>query len=190
MEFNHWIPPFLVGGIYWLIHKFKGELNERNNYKRRRLYSFVLLIMSVWNFTSLMFQLSRGIPSAPLHILSLLLAIVYLWYWLRAAWTPYEQFQMELHIPRSLSSAVKEKNFSIFLPFTWKKSKQIEITKPVQVELNSGVEELNLNGSKVKDNNVHSGSLKSKLEELNAMKESGLVTEEEFNKLRGKYLDI
>ena len=118
-------------------------------------------------------------------MLSLILAIVYLWYWLKAAWTPYEQFQSDLHIPRSLSSAIKEKNFSIFLPFTWKKAKQIEITKPVEVSLNSKSDEVD--SDKKNENN---NTLKSKLKELNTMKEDGLISEEEFNKLREKYLNL
>jgi len=189
MEFNHWIVPAIVGGIYWLIHKSKGELNERNNYKRRRLFSFVLLIMTVMNFFHIIFLFNRGIGTAPTKMLSLILAIVYLWYWLKAAWTPYEQFQSELHIPRSLSSAIKEKNFSIFLPFTWKKAKQIEITKPVEVSLNSKSDEVDYDKSidKKKEDNK---TLKSKLEELNTMKENGLISEEEFNKLREKYLNL
>ena len=136
------------------------------------------------NFFHIIFLFNRGIGTAPTKMLSLILAIVYLWYWLKAAWTPYEQFQSELHIPRSLSSAIKEKNFSIFLPFTWKKAKQIEITKPVEVSLNSKSDEVD--SDKKKENNT----LKSKLKELNTMKEDGLISEEEFNKLREKYLNL
>ena len=73
--------------------------------------------------------------------------------------------------------------------FTWKKAKQIEITKPVEVSLNSKGDEVDYDKStdKKKENNI---TLKSKLEELKTMKEDGLISEEEFNKLRVKYLNL
>ena len=108
--------PAICGGIYWLIHKAKGSLTERNKYKRRRLFGCLLLIMiaiEIAFYAVLIFTLANN-PEAGAkagatlgrRFFWVIIGISIGWNWIRLIWTSYEKTQSETDPPEGLGQAI------------------------------------------------------------------------------------
>ena len=108
--------PAICGGIYWLIHKAKGSLTERNKYKRRRLFGYLLLIMiaiEIAFYAVLIFTLANN-PEAGAkagaalgrRFFWVIIGISIGWNWIRLIWTSYEKTQSETDSPEGLGQAI------------------------------------------------------------------------------------
>lgn len=108
--------PAICGGIYWLIHKTKGSLTERNKHKRRRLLGYLLLIMiaiEIAFYAVLIFALANN-PEAGAKagavigrkFVWIIIGISIGWNWIRLIWTSYEKTQSETDSPEGLGQAI------------------------------------------------------------------------------------
>tara|TARA_B100001964_G_C13895251_1_gene449089 strand:+ start:73 stop:627 length:555 start_codon:yes stop_codon:yes gene_type:complete len=183
----------IVGGIYWLIHKVKGELTERNKYRRSKLFGFLLLLIFVFSIISFAILYPTGFYTSTLaarRVMWLFISVSVGWYWMRTVWTPFEKIQSETDAPVGLGQAISQ----------WKKSasKSLGLDKPkepkkkpyeyVQPAASDNDDDASISKNAEQINNKD--DVVEKLEKYRDLYEKGLISEDEYSLLKSKELGM
>lgn len=190
---SYFLLPILIGGCYWIIHKSKGELTARNNYRRRKLFGIILLVTFILSIMTLLFLASDGFYSSSLlarRTMWLFLSISVGWRWMRTVWTPFAKIQLETDSPQGLGEAIS----------CWKHdvSKRLGLDKPREPKKkpceyyqdSKVVDAVNSSKAETNQSNSNNKSIAEKLEEFRELYENGLISEDEYIRLKSKELGI
>ena len=87
--------PVVVGSVHWLIHNSKGELTERNKYRRMRLFGIILsivLVVSIFALIGTAAALDNDSASRLAGKQTVWIAITASvgWHWIRNIWRPFD----------------------------------------------------------------------------------------------------
>ena len=194
------IVPALAGTVYWLIHKAKGQLTERNKYKRKRLFGYLLTFMCMIEIFYLFSMLGNAVEadSSGSYVGSYVgrklfwafLGVSIGWSWIRTIWTSFDQIESEVDAPNGLSSAFGQwiKSAKGVLGFD---AVDVEKKKPYEYGLPSDSDEGKHTSEKNAENDEGSENQTIiNLEKYRKLFEKGLITEDEYRRLKSKELGI
>jgi len=190
---SYFLLPVLIGGCYWIIHKLKGELTERNNYRRRKLFGIILLVVFVASIIALLSLASDGFYSSSRlarQIFWLVISISIGWSWMRTIWTPFDKIQLETNSPQGLSEAINcwkqdvSKRLGLYKPREPKK-------KPCEYYPDSrNVYAVDSPKAEINQSKTENKNMAETLEEFRELYERGLISEDEYIRLKSKELGI
>lgn len=204
--------PAICGGIYWIIHKAKGTLTDRNRYKRGKVFGFLFLIMLALEIAGyvILISVAANNPENPAAIygkvggrtIMLIIGPLIGWNWLRLTWTSYETIQsgeksqggpgqvfamwkqtianskplqplrdLEKNMKETQAITKKLKPYAYNPPLTSNKESQKEIATEI-------------NSEEVKNKIINN------LKSYKKMYEDGLISEDEYGRLKRKELGI
>ena len=184
-------------------------MTDRNKYRRKRLFGYILLAMVALNILSvglILYVLSNN-PDGATYSSRLARQVVWLfigtsigWNWLRLIWTPYEKIQSETDAPEGLGQAMGKwkEAISTKISNTFSDPNQPLRTaysekrklKPYEYPPPSPTEEKPKTAKTANSNEEDEEATIKNLEKYRRMYEKGLISEDEYGRLKSKELGI
>ena len=184
------IVPWIVGCLYWLLHKLKGKLEDpRSKYRRMRLFGGVVLLFLILWIASVLY-LSASVPGAASRggrsLMWIGISTSVAWRWIRLTWTPFDQWTSENEDPDTLEARGPIDAFRLWFK---KLRKWLHIEKPALKPYQYSQESPSQKTSKSKDS-TPLDPMEEELLRYQDLLSRGVITNQEYDEMRRKTLGL
>ena len=184
------IVPWIVGGLYWLLHKLKGKLNDpRSKYRRMRLFGAVVLLFLILWIASVLY-LAASVPGAASRggrsLMWIGISTSVAWRWIRLIWTPFHQWTSENENPDSIQARGPIDAFRLWFS---KLRKWLRIEKPALKPYQYSQQSPSQKSSKPKDS-TPLDPMEEELLRYQDLLSRGVITQKEYDEMRRKTLGL
>ena len=186
------IVPWIVGGLYWLLHKLKGKLDDpRSKYRRMRLFGVVVLLFLILWIASILF-LAASVPGAASRagrsIIWIGISTSIAWAWIRLIWTPFDKWTSENQDPDSKKVRGPVDAFRLWFS-KLQLRKWLNIEKPALKPYQYSQQSPSQKSSKPKDS-TPLDPMEEELLRYQDLLSRGVITNKEYDEMRRKTLGL
>ena len=183
------IVPWIVGGLYWLLHKLQGKLDDpRSKYRRMRLFGVVVLLFVILSIvgTILLVSSPNAGSRAGRSIIWIGIGTSIAWKWIRLIWTPFHQWTSENDNPDSIQARGPIDAFRLWFR---KLRKWLNIEKPALKPYEYSQQSPSQKRSKPKDS-TPLDPMEEELLRYQDLLSRGVITNKEYDEMRRKTLGL